>query len=152
MGLNLEELKTRVKDVSLGHKLIKSFDFGENFDVATNDRISTYPKVFLELPYLINYENSRRFKTIRFAIMVFNTAKFDHNTESHEVISTMETTAEAIISKLEVSYTDFKFDSVDLTSIRDFSDDNLAGVRVEVVVRTQRTFCNPPSYLDEFDC
>lgn len=150
MSLSIEEIKNRIKDVSLSHKDITSYDFGETFDVA-NLKNASYPMCFLELPYFLSYLEDRRFKTIQLAINILDRGDFEADREhTNSVISHMETVGDAIISKLENNYKDFKFDSIDGVSLRDFSDDNLSGIRFEVVIRTQRKYCGDKSYNNVF--
>jgi|AntRauTorcE11897_2_1112592.scaffolds.fasta_scaffold23044_3 uncharacterized protein with HEPN domain len=150
MSLTIEEIKNRIKQVSLSHEDIESFDFGESFDVA-NFKNATYPMCFLELPYLLTYLDDRRFKTIQLAINFLGRGDFEKDREyTNEVISNMELIGDAVITKLEQEYTDFKFDSVNAVSLRDFSDDSLSGVRYEVIIRTQRAFCTKRSYNSKF--
>lgn len=150
MSLTIEEIKNRIKEVSLSHEDIDSFDFGESFDVA-NFKNADYPMCFLELPYLLTYEDNRRFKTIQLAINFLGRGDFEKDREfTNKVISDMELVGDAIITKLGDDYTDFKFDTVNAVSLRDFSDDSLSGIRYEVIIRTQRAFCSKKSYSGKF--
>lgn len=53
--MNLEQIKDKIETVSLSHKQIVDFDYGETFLLATG-KGSDYPLAFLELPYFIGYQ------------------------------------------------------------------------------------------------
>ena len=63
--MTLEEIKQAIEAISLSHKRIASFDYGEDYLLATG-KGTDYPLVFLEIPYNANYElANNKFKTFQ---------------------------------------------------------------------------------------
>lgn len=146
--MTLNELKTIFQTVSLSHVNVKEFNFGESFEIP-DDGANQYPFTFLELPYLTSYVD-RRSKTVSFSFIVVNQPAPDNRDDDHQCISDCNTIGEAIITKIQNENKDIFFVSIAGVSLREFTNDNLAGMRFEFVVRMGTEFCNPDSYVDEF--
>jgi hypothetical protein len=149
--MTLEELRHTIKNISLSHKEIRDFDYGEDFLLATG-KGKDYPLVFLELPYSINYESDNRFKTLSFALNVLMTPTDDDIKDDHENISEAEQICDAIITRFqdEVKQFGFIINNVNGISLREYSDDNVSGFRLEIQGRVFRSYCNK-NYQDEFN-
>lgn len=149
--MTLQQIKDEFKRISLAHVDIKEFNFGETFDLP-NGGNNEYPFSFLEIPYLTAYD-SRKSKTINFALNILVSVNPDNRVDDHQAISDAEQIGEAIITRFQTENKQLFFDTITALSLRNFSDDDLAGMRFEFIIRTGREFCNADSYQDKFaDC
>ena len=149
--MTLQEIKDTFKQVSLAHVDIKEFNFGETFDIP-NGGDNAYPFAFLEIPYLESIDN-RRSKTLNFALNILITTGQDNRVEDHQAISDGNSIGEAIITRIQTENKELFFELITAISLREFSDDDVAGMRFEFVIRTGREFCDADSYADKFkDC
>ena len=149
--MNLQTLKDTFKQVSLAHVDINEFNYGETFDLP-NGGNNVYPFSFLEIPYSLNYDQ-RRSKSIQFALNILIKTDPDDRKEDHQAISDAEQIGEAIIARVQTENKDLFFETITSLSLREFSDDDLAGMRFEFIIRTGRDYCNADSYADKFeDC
>lgn len=149
--MTLEDLKDKIKSISLAHKKINDFDYGEDYLLATG-KGNDYPLAFLEMPYLINYEPDNRFKTLQFSLLILMPPTNDDIINDHQNISDAEQIADAIITRFknEAASIGFIIDTVDGTSLREFSDDNVSGFRLGITGKFFRAYCNN-NYADEFN-
>lgn len=144
--MTLEEIKDGIKEISLSHRRIKDFDYGEDFTLATG-KGSKYPLTFLEIPYSANYElSNNKFKTFSFALLVLMKPSLDDVIGDHKGISEAEIIGDSIITKLQADLPELKLDSVTGLSLREFSDDNVSGFRFDITARTFRTCYNPDDF------
>ena len=137
--MTLSALKTIIRNVCLDHKDIKSFDFGENYDISVTGDY-TYPVAFMELPYLVNYAipNNKR-KTVNFALNILINTPADDKDADHDAISDAEVIGDEIIATLQKDYKqELFFDTISAASLREFSDDDVAGMRFEFIITTTR--------------
>jgi len=151
--MTLEDIKNEFESITLKHKQIKTFDFGEKYDAsnASNGNYQ-YPLAFLEIPYLINYELPiNKFKTLQFALNILIKPEPDKVSDDHQAISDCEVIGEAIITRIMLEVSDFKFDSVSGLSLREFSDDNCSGFRFDFQIRIAKNYCNKESYDLDFN-
>lgn len=149
--MTLELLKNRIRHISISHKQITDFDYGEDFLLATG-KGRDYPLVFLEIPYNLSYEiPSNRFKSLQFALLVLMKPTNDAVDEDHVLISKSETIGDAIVTRFqkEAAQIGFIIDSVNGISLREFSDDNVQGFRFEITGRFFREYCSN-NYADQF--
>lgn len=147
--MTLNELKEIIRITSLSHVDINTFDYGEAFEAATDGNYN-YPAVFLELPFLIDYDIAGTEKTINFAINVFDQTEFDSLDKDYNAFSKAEVIGDAIFAKLRNdNKTLFRFDSINALTFRNLTDDDLAGVRYDVTITTKREFCGT-AYSTEF--
>ena len=154
--MNIEQIKDEFKRISLAHIDIEAFSYGEVF-VASNagGGDNNYPMSFLEIPYLEAYDlTSNRFKTLNFSLNIFIQTPQDDVEAGHQAISDAEQIGEAIITRIQNELPkSVSFDTITALSLREFSDDDLAGMRFEFIVRIIREFCDQNSYADKFrDC
>lgn len=141
--MTLEELKDKIKLISLAHKSINGFDYGEDFLLARG--AATYPMVFVEIPYNLSYQIANgRFKTFQFALLVLMPSQVDNLTTDHQGISQAETIGDAIITRLinDLKPLGVSIDNISGLSLREFSDDNVNGFRFDVTAKTFRSYCN----------
>ena len=150
--MTLEDLKDFWKDISLKHKDVKQFSVGSNYDVATNNS-DKYPLLFWELPYNINYNAdwSKGLDTVQISFSVFLSTKLDDIADSHEAISIAKSIGDAIVTKAKLTATEFKIQSVNALSVREYSDDYVAGMRYDLTLLLQRDICdnNINDYFNE---
>ena len=149
--MTLQEIKDTFQSVSLAHVAIKGFNYGQTFDIP-NGGDNTYPFAFLEIPYLASYPE-RKYKTFNFALNILIATSPDDRVEDHQAISDAEEIGDAIITRIQTENKDLFFETITALSLNEFSDDDVAGMRFEFVVRTGRDFCNKESYQELFkDC
>ena len=141
--MTLESLKDFWKDISLKHKDVLQFSIGSYYDVAvsTNDK---YPLVFWEMPYTVNYnaDFSKRLDTVTCSLSVFLSTKLDDIADSHQALSFSKSIGDAIITKVKLEATEFSIQSVNAVSVREYSDDDVSGIRYDVVILLQRDICD----------
>jgi hypothetical protein len=140
--MTLLELHDYWKCVSLQHKLVKQFNTGSNYDAANNtdDR---YPLVFFELPYIITYNSvwQKRVDTVTFSLNVLEYTKQDSIKDDNEGISYAKEIGDEIISYVQLHTTEFKVQSVNAVSVREYTDDSVAGIRYDITVLIERDAC-----------
>ena len=141
--MTLEDLKDFWKDISLLHKDVLQFSVGSYYDVATNTS-DKYPLVFWEMPYTVNYnpDFSKRLDTVTCSLSVFLYTKQDDIKDSHEAISFSKSIGDAIITKAKLDATEFSIQSVNAVSVREYSDDYVAGMRYDITILLQRDICD----------
>ena len=149
--MTIQQIKNEFERICLAHVDIKEFNYGEIFDIPDGGS-NAYPFSFLEIPYLETIPNKRS-KTLSFALNILIKTAPDNRVEDHQAISDGNSIGEAIISRIDNENKDFHFTSITALSLREFSDDDLAGMRFEFIVRIIREFCDQNSYADKFrDC
>ena len=85
--MTLEEIKNSIKEISFSSTHIKSFDYGEDFLLATG-KGSDYPMSFLEIPYNVSYElDNNKYKTFQFALLILMKPANDDVQRDHRSIS-----------------------------------------------------------------
>jgi len=150
--MTLQDLKDQIQTICLQHNDVKTFDYGEDFQMATGKGVE-YPLTYLEIPYSFNYElATNRFKTVQFALWVLNNPSLDDVVGDHQQISNMETIADAIITRMQddLKPLGFRITSVNGISVRNSTDDNVSGVRLDIQGDTFRAFCKS-GYQDQFN-
>ena len=149
--MTIQEIKDTFQSVSLAHVEIKQFNYGETFDLP-NGGNNEYPFSFLEIPYLETFTN-RRSKTLQFALNILISTAPDDRVEDHQAISDANTIGEAIITRIQTENKELFFNGITALSLREFSDDDCAGMRFEFIITTGREYCDADSYVDVFkDC
>ena len=154
--MTLELLKEFWKDIALKHKDVKQFQVGSWYDTATQQKQPSdlYPLVFWEMPYSINYNAnwSKTADNVTCSMSVFLYTKMDDIDDTHQAISYAKSIGDAIITKAKLEATDFTIESVNAVSVREFSDDYVAGLRYDIVIFLKRDICD--SEISEYfnDC
>lgn len=138
--MTLEELKDFWQDISLKHKDVKDFQVGNNYDTATNTN-NRYPLVFWELPYSINTPDWDKPKdVVNVSFCVYLSTKLDDIADSHEAISLAKEIGDAIITKAkQEAIPQFSIDAVNCISVREYSDDYVAGFRYDLTITLIKT-------------
>jgi hypothetical protein len=148
--MTLQELKNIIERISLAHKQIVSFEYGEDFTLATG-KGSKYPMVFLEIPYNINYDlPATAFKDLTFALLVLKPSNKDQPVaDDHKDISSSEVIGEVLIRRMtsELKPLGLVIQQVSGLSLRRFSNDMVSGFRYDITGRLTRSNC---SYNDQF--
>jgi len=143
--MNLSGLKSLIKNIADAHIEIKAFQLGEDFEVATSKSSERYPVVWLELPVYINYLPNK--KVFSFALDVLDLGKEDDVNENYDTISRMEVFGDQISQKLKQDKQVAIVDVVNAITLRNFSDDLLSGVRMEMEVTVNRE-CDIDDWFD----
>lgn len=141
--MTLEELKDNVQRICLKHKTIVNFEYGEDFLLATG-KGSDYPMAFLEIPYNISYDLiTNKFKDYSFSLCILMQVTNDDIVTDHTLISEAETIGDAIVTRItkELKPLGFLIEQVNGISLRNFSDDNVQGMRFELTGKVGRSFC-----------
>jgi hypothetical protein len=150
--MTLEQLKDHIETISIGHRAIQAFNFGEEFIIDDIEQ-GRVQQVFLEIPYTVNYDiTGNKFKTFQFALLVlFPSVGEDGVVLDHISISRAESIGDAIITKFQdtIRAEGAIIADVNAISLRNISGSDLCGIRFELTIRTFRTFCNK-NYTDEF--
>jgi hypothetical protein len=146
--MTLQNVSDSLRDISIQHNTIVDFSSGEDFLVAIGDK--NYPMGFLELPYSITYDTDPRFKSISFAYLVLMQSEQDDIEGDLIAISRAEAIGEAVLEKFrQDNKTTFKVVSANAVSLREFSVDKTCGIRFELTIRVQRTYCDN-NYVGQF--
>ena len=140
--MTLENLKDFWKTIALKHKDVKQFNVGSWYDAANNTD-DKYPLVFWEMPYNINYnlDIHKRLDSVLCSLSVFLYTKQDDIADSHQAISIAKEIGDAIIMKAQLEATEFKIDSINALSVREYSDDAVSGVRYDLTISMFRELC-----------
>jgi hypothetical protein len=148
--MTLSELKDILRTTALNHKEVKTFDYGEQFEAAVNGNYE-YSAIFMELPVLINYDERGLQKTFQFAIDIYDQPKFDDKDQAYNQFSNAEVIGDAYFNKLKNDNRDtFRISDINAVTFRNQTDDDLAGVRYELIITTSREFCGT-DYKNQFE-
>lgn len=141
--MTLESFKEFWKTIALKHKDVNEFLVGSWYDAAESGN-NKYPLVYWELPYTINYNQdlSKRLDTITCSLSVFINTKMDDIQDSHTAISYAKSIGDAIITKSRLEAREFSIVSVNAVTVREYSEDYVAGVRYDIIVLLQRDICD----------
>lgn len=140
--MTINELKNYIESVCLAHVDIKEFVIGSDYNQAENTVIK-YPSVFYELPYLLQYNISphRQIDNVQFAFNVFVESNTDKIDNDHDAISRAKEIGDAIVTYIQEN-ADFKINRVTAVSVREYTDDSVAGMRYEWIISLPRTYCS----------
>jgi hypothetical protein len=150
--MTLSELKDYIEKVCLSHKDINEFYTGSDYNAAEG-LTHNYPIIFYELPYFTTYnlDPNRQIDNVQFAYNVFVKSNWDKIKEDHDAISRAKEIGDAIITYINDQSDNFKIQSADATSVREFTDDSVAGMRFELNILLPRTFCDTSDWKAVFD-
>jgi len=147
--MTLEELKDYWKQVSVDNKKVMDFQVGSWYDAGVNHK-QPYPLVWWEMPYSIAYNADfpKRLDTVVCSLSVFKNTKLDNIPNAHWAISQCKEIGDSIITKVKLEATEFIILAVNAVSVREHSDDYVAGVRYDITIQLQREVCD--SELTEY--
>ncbi len=150
--MTITELKNYIESVCLAHKEIKQFVLGGSYNKAEDTAI-LYPSIFYELPYFLQYNvnPSKQVDNIQFAFNVFVESNTDKIQNDHDAISRAKEIGDAIVSYIMANANDFRVNNITAISVREYTDDSLAGMRYEWVVALQRTYCDSTDWTTMFN-
>ena len=140
--MTIENLKDYWQSVCLKHKDVKQFNVGNYYDTAvnTNDK---YPLAFWEMPYTIDFNMQKPIDTVQVSFSIFLNTKQDDIADAHQAISLAKEIGEAIIQYVINDTTkNFIFNSANAVSVREYSDDYVAGFRWDLTMTVQRSICD----------
>lgn len=140
--MTLADLKTYIKSVCEAHKDIQDFYIGSNYNEAEDINL-TYPLVFYELPYYLQYnlDPRKRYDNVQFAFNVFVESNNDKVLEDHDAISEAKEIGDDIVTYILEAQRDFVVASITALSVREFGDDSVAGMRFEWQIQLPREAC-----------
>lgn len=145
--MNLNELNEYIESVSLAHRDVKEFKTGSDYNQA-EDINQSYPLVFYELPYLINYNIRGMNDNVQFAFHVLYSTQSDDIENDHEAISCAKKIGDEIVTYIMNNTTEFIVDTVTGLSLREFTDDSAAGMRYEWIIQLPREACDLNGIFD----
>lgn len=143
--MTLDEAKIVIKNIALSHKDIKEFTMGENFEIGIR-KTTDYPIVHLELPIVIDYSKMKS-KDFSLALLILTKSKQDDVEQNLIDTSYCEQIADQILQKINAYHKNLAILQGNAITMRNFSDDNLVGVRVEFDVTTGRE-CDINDYFN----
>jgi hypothetical protein len=144
--MTISELLSELETLALQHKQIEAVQTGNVFDVATSKSSETYPAMWIELPLLTNYPDRRK-KTHSFSLNFLTTCKADDIVDAIDKTSDMEVIADEMLQAIGDRFTGIGMSDITGLTLRNFSDDDLVGVRVELTFTVGRE-CD---YKESFD-
>ena len=144
--MNLNELITDIKSISLSHDQVVSFHVGNDFDIATSKSSEKYPAIWFELPILTNYQDRRK-KTHTAALNALSLAKADDIDDQIYKTSDMEIIMDELLQAIDNKFPTIGLSDIDSITLRNYSDDDLVGVRCDITFTIGRT-CD---YKESFD-
>ena len=149
--MTLNELKNYIKSVCLKHQDIKEFYIGSSYNEAEDMNLS-YPLVFFELPYYINYNlNPRKnVDNVQFGFNVFVDSNWDKVDDDHDAISVAKTIGDEIVTYILEDTRNFIINGITAVSVREFGNDSVAGIRFEWNVTMPREVCLD-TYIKKFN-
>jgi hypothetical protein len=145
--MNIGEFIEAIKQLCLDHKQIVSFQVGNTYDIATSKSSERYPACWLELPILINYDDSRR-KTYQLSLNFLSLAKSDDVTDQIYRTSEMESIADEMLQVMTDKFKNIGLSNSTSLTLRNFSDDDCAGVRVDISFIVGRE-CDPKKSFNQ---
>lgn len=144
--MTIDELISEIEDICLSHKQIRQVQVGNTFDIATSKSSEVYPAVWVELPMFTTYVDRRK-KTHSFSLNFLSLAKQDDLDDLINKTSDMEICADEVLHALDDRFTNIGIGDITALTLRNFSDDDLCGVRVELTFTIGRV-CD---YQDSFE-
>ena len=150
--MTITELKNYVESVCLAHKQIKQFVIGSDYNQAEDTAIS-YPSIFYELPYFLQYNvnPASQVDNVQFAFNVFVESNTDKIQNDHDAISRAKEIGDAIVSYIMANADYFRVTNVVAISVREYTDDSIAGMRFEWTIALPRTYCDSTTWETYFD-
>jgi len=150
--MTLTELRNYIESVCLAHKQIKQFVIGSDYNQAENTVIK-YPSIFYEMPYFIQYNvnPSKQVDNVQFAFNVFVESNTDKIENDHDAISRSKEIGDAIVSYIMANADDFRVINVTAISVREYTDDSVAGMRYEWTIALPRAYCDSTDWTNDFN-
>ena len=136
--MTITDLIDDIKELALAHDQVVSFHVGEDFDIATTKSSEKYPAVWFELPIYVSYEDRRR-KTYAASLDVLTLAKSDDISDQIYKTSDMETIGDELMQAIDDKFQSIGVSALTGLSMRNFSDDDLVGIRIELTFTVGRT-------------
>ena len=144
--MTLQELIDDIKALALAHDQIVAFHIGETFDIATSKSSEKYPAIWVELPILTDYQDRRR-KQHTLALNALTLAKSDDIDDQMNKTSDMEIIMDELLQAIDDKWQNIGLSDLTSITLRNFSDDDLVGVRTDVSLMVGRE-CD---YKESFD-
>jgi len=150
--MTLDSFLEYFKKISTSHREVKDFYVGSDYNQA-EQVTHKYPMIFYELPYFINYSlnPSRLVDEVQFSFNVFVSSNWDNINDDHKAISMAKEIGDGIITYINEKSNKFIFTRVDATSVREFTDDSVAGMRYETTLQLPREICESTNWVDIFN-
>jgi len=150
--MTLTELRNYIESVCLAHKEIKQFVIGSDYNQAEDTAIP-YPSIFYEMPYYLQYNitPAQQVDSVQFAFNVFVESNTDKIENDHDAISKSKEIGDAIVSYIMANADDFRVINVSAISVREYTDDSVAGMRYEWQIALPRTYCDQTTWETFFN-
>lgn len=144
--MNLSDLIKNIQELALTHNQIEAVQTGNIFDVATSKSSEVYPALWMELPVLIDYNDVRK-KTYTLALNFLSLCKSDDLLDAIDKTSDMEVVCDEVLQAINNKFQTIGVQDIQAITLRNFSDDDLVGVRVDITFVVGRQ-CD---YMESFD-
>lgn len=129
--MNLRELIDSLNEFLLEQPTVNSVQTGGVFDIATSKSSDTYNAVWIELPILIDYNDSRK-KTYTLSLNFLSLCDSNDIDDVINKTSMMEVLCDKSLQSLREKYMNIGLENIQGLTLRNFSDDDLVGVRTEL--------------------
>lgn len=133
----IKELVNYLKNVSTSHLMIKSFEYGDSFNIEKNGETS-YPNIFLEYPFNLVY--SKGFKDITFSFYVVDLPTEGY-TDDIELLNKVEQINEDILTRIYLQ-DEYQIISTNSLTFTEWMSDNTIAIRTDITFRVSRTSNN----------
>ena len=150
--MTLTELRNYIESVCLAHKEIEQFVIGSDYNQAEDTAIN-YPSIFYEMPYYLQYNvnPSKQVDNVQFAFNVFVESNTDKIDNDHDAISRAKEIGDAIVSYIMANADDFRVIAISAISVREYTDDSVAGMRYEWQIALPRQYCDATTWATYFN-
>jgi hypothetical protein len=145
-NMTIYDLITNIKSLALSHDQVSAVHVGNTFDIATSKSTEKYPAIWIELPILSDYIDRRK-KTHTFALNALSLSLEDDIEDQIYKTSDMEVLMDEILQAIDDKYKVIGISDLTSISLRNFSDDDLVGVRCDITFTIGRE-CD---YEDSFN-
>jgi len=144
--MTLNELIEDIKALALSHDQVQAFFVGETFEKATSKSSEKYPVIWLEIPIATDYVDRRK-KVHTMALYALAESKEDDITDAIYKASDMEVVMDELLQAIDDKFQNIGLSDLTAFTMREYTDDYLAGVRCDVSFTVGRE-CD---YKESFD-
>ncbi len=136
----IKEIINNLKELSLSHMMIKSFEKGDSFTIQKTGE-TLYPSVFLEYPFNIVYTKGS--KTITFAYYIIDLPSEGYQ-DDVELMDKVEQINDDLLMRMELLDYDWFHQVTNSNSITltEWEGDNTIAIRTDITLTVDRDYNN----------
>jgi|SRR6478735_7110175 len=136
----LKKLIEKIKEISLSHLMIKSFMYGDNFNIQKDGELE-YPNFYVEYPFNIIY--NKNYKEISFSFFIADIPE-EGQTDDLSLISKLEQINDDILMKLDLNdYDEFgEILNINSITLNEWMGDRVVAVRTDITFKLLRNLDN----------